>query len=219
MLATLLTAVSWRLFVAIEAGYAAASAKAESTVPMPRLTYPLLAAIFVAAAWLTGGDQLKSEAGFAAFKIPSASMCPTICMGERIVADMHAFKSRPLQRGDLILLKHPSSEGLFVKRVIAVPGDTVAPGASGSIRVNGNAFNPPAPCGLPIWEKKDSADYSTFPSISVPTGSVFVVGDNLSNSFDSRVPEFGAVSTDMVRGKPLFLYWSPSTSRIGCSVR
>jgi hypothetical protein len=46
-----------------------------------------------------------------------------------------------------------------------------------------------------------------------------VVGDNLANSFDSRTPEFGPVRADMIRGKPLYLYWSPDLHRIGCTLR
>jgi len=218
--ATIVAAVVWRLFVAAEAAYAAAAAKKpESNVPIPRFTYTFLAVMFVAAAvFVSDPDQLKTKTGFAAFKVPSASMCPTICLGERIVADMHAYKSNPLQRGDLILIKHPSSNALFIKRVIAIAGDTVAPGRSGSILVNGQPFNPPKPCSAPIFETKDAADYSMFHSNTVPEGSLFVVGDNIGNSFDSRIPEFGSATPDMVRGRPLFLYWSPSVSRIGCSL-
>jgi len=220
MVATIVAVGIWKLFVGAEAGYAAAAAKKpESTVPVPLFTYPLLAVIFIAAVVIPGPDRLKSEAGFAAFKISSASMCPTICFGERIVADVRAYKSKPVQRGDLILIKHPSFAGLLVKRVIAIAGDKVSPGPSGAIVVNGQPFNPPAPCGKPTMETNDSADYSMFHSTTVPAGSLFVVGDNLGNSFDSRIPEFGPATPGMVRGKPLFLYWSPSISRIGCSLR
>jgi signal peptidase I len=220
MVATAAAAAIWKLLVAVEAGYGATlTKKPESPLPIPRFTYSFLGVLFLAAVFIPSSDQLKSEAGFAAFKIRSASMCPTICLGERIVADMHAYKSKALERGDLILMKHSSSEGLFVKRVIAVAGDTVAPGPRGSILVNGQPFNPPGPCGRPIFKTKDSADYSMFQSTTVPEGSLFVVGDNIGNSFDSRIPEFGRATPDMVRGKPLFLYWSPSISRIGCSLR
>jgi len=60
------------------------------------------------AAFISDPDQFKSKAGFVGFKVPSASMCPTICIGERIAADMHAYKSKAPLRGDLVLIKHPS---------------------------------------------------------------------------------------------------------------
>ncbi len=219
MVATIMTLGVWKLFVAIEAAYAAATVRRpEPAVPVPRLTYPFLAVVFFVAALIPFPD-LKSEVGFAAFKVPSASMCPTICLGERLVADMHAYKSKQPQRGDLVLMKHPSLGALFVKRVIGIAGDTVSPGPSGTVVVNGEQFSAPAPCGIPVWEKMDSADYSAFQSTIVPEGAFFVVGDNLGNSFDSRIPEFGPATPGMVRGKPLFLYWSPGKSRIGCKLR
>jgi signal peptidase I len=220
MVVTILALGLWKLFVAAEAGYAAAAKKPESAVPMPRLTYPFLAIIFFVAVFIPFPD-LKSEAGFASFKVPSASMCPTICLGERFVADMHAYKLRPPQRGDLILMKHSSSDALFIKRVIAIAGDTVAPGPGGTILVKGQRFSSPAPCGTSVLPKQnpDPTGYPAFQSTSVPEGSFFVVGDNIANSYDSRIPEFGPVTQEMVRGKPLFLYWSTSYSRIGCSIR
>jgi signal peptidase I len=220
MVATILALGLWKLFVAAEAGYAAATGKKpESAVPMPQITYSFLAIIFFAAVFIPFPD-LKSEAGFASFKVPSASMCPTICLGERFVADMHAYKSKPPQRGDLILMKHSSSDALFIKRVIGTAGDVVAPGP-GAILVNGQRFSPPAPCGTNLLPQKntDATDSPLFQSTTVPEGSFFVVGDNIANSYDSRIPEFGPVTQEMVRGKPLFLYWSTSHSRVGCSIR
>jgi signal peptidase I len=221
MVVTILALGLWKLFVAAEAGYAAATGKKqESAVPVPQLTYSFLAIIFFVAVFVPFPD-LKSEAGFASFKVPSVSMCPTICLGERFVADMHAYKLKSPQRGDLILMKHSSSGALFIKRVIGIAGDTVAPGPGGTITVKGQLFNPPAPCGSSVSKKQnaDPKDYPAFQLTTVSEGSFFVVGDNLANSYDSRIPEFGTVTQEMVRGKPLFLYWSPNHSRIGCSVR
>jgi signal peptidase I len=107
----------------------------------------------------------------------------------------------------------------MVKRVIGVAGDVVQPGPGGTVLVNGQAFHPPAPCGNRAWEKEEASGFiSPFQTTKVPAGTLFVVGDNLENSFDSRIPDFGPVTPDMVRGRPLFFFWPPVRSRIGCSV-
>lgn len=96
--------------------------------------------------------------------------------------------------------------------------DTVGPGPGGPVFVNGQRFHAPASCGPPLSQTEDRADYSAFQSTTVPEGAFFVVGDNLANSFDSRIPEFGRVTADTVRGKPLYVYWSSGKSRIGCKL-
>jgi signal peptidase I len=212
----------WKVFVVIEAAYAAAKNKMpEGPVPMPRVAYPLLVISLIAGALWPSFDMVKQRSGFGAFTIPSRSMCPTICLGDRVVVDMNAYRTQKVQRGDLIVMKHASSDALFVKRVIGLPGDLVAPGPNGSVLVNGQVFRPAAPCAMPQWEKRhsDPADYSEFHETRVADGNYFVVGDNLGDSFDSRIAAFGAVTADMVRGRPLYLYWSPTLARVGCAVR
>ncbi len=219
MVATFLVVVVWKLFVAAEAAYAAASAKKpEAAVPLSWLTYALVGVIVFLANYFPTPEHVKHESGFSAYKIPSRSMCPTICVGDRIVADAYAYSSKSPERGDLILVKHKSMDALLVKRVIGVAGDVVQPGPRGSILVNGQTFRPPAPCGTFTQLNEEPVDYD-FETTKVPEGTLFVVGDNLGNSLDSRIPDFGPVTPDMVREKPLFFYWSPDRSRIGCSVR
>jgi hypothetical protein len=58
-----------------------------------------------------------------------------------------------------------------------------------------------------------------FKSTRVPEGTFFVVGDNLGKSFISRIPEFGSVVSEQMRGKPLFLFWSSGHSRMACPAR
>lgn len=91
---------------------------------------------------------LKKFGYFGAFKIPSTSMCPTICQGERIVADGDALLKNAPQREDIILLDFHSVHGLlYLKRVIAIAGDIVSE-RDGKILVNGNPTTGPAFCGL-----------------------------------------------------------------------
>jgi signal peptidase I len=151
-----------------------------------------------------------------AFKVVSGSMCPTICPGERIMADMDAYHSRSPQRGELVLLKLPETQALLIKRVIGVAGDTIEAGTKNEVIVDGKPLSLPRTCGSPVLEQNPSDELPDFSSTTVPKGSFFVVGDNLANSNDSRYPGFGLVSVDQLRGKPLFLYWSSGRSRIGC---
>lgn len=218
MVATILFLLAWQIFVAADAARNGVTFKPENPIALPKLTYPLLAIIILLGAFLPTPAHLSHESGFAAFKIPSQSMCPTICAGDRLVADSWAYRERSPQRGDLILFKHGSSGVLFTKRVIALPGDLVAPGPSGELLVNGQPFRPPVPCGGFTDPKPSGGESPDFCPIRVDDRTLFVVGDNLANSLDSRFPDFGPVTADSVRGRPLFLYWSLMRSRIGCQL-
>jgi signal peptidase I len=221
LVVTVLVVWAWRLFVTVEAAYpTAAKKKPEAAVPLPGLTYSLLVVIVLLASYFPTVDHVKQMSGFSAFKIPSESMCPTVCLGDHLIADMHAYRTKSPERGEVIILKHVPSDTLFVKRVIGVAGDVVQQGPGGTVLVNGQAFHPPAPCGDPTWAKEETpSEGLQFPATKVPAGTLFVVGDNLEHSLDSRIPGFGPITLDMVRGKPLFFYWSPAHSRIGCSIR
>jgi signal peptidase I len=154
-----------------------------------------------------------------AFRVPSDSMCPTICFNERIIAGMDAFNGRPPDRGEVILFDHPPGGEKFLKRVVAVGGDTVAPGPANTILVNGKTVDWPVVCGDPVRDEGYSSEQVEFKALTVPKDSFFVVGDNLNHSLDSRYRGFGLVQRDLAQGKALLIYWSPGKSRIGCSIR
>ena len=220
MISVVMVQVLWKIFVGVDAVHVTAKNKTpEAPVPMPRVAYPLIVILLIAGALWPSVNMVKERSGFSAFTIPSRSMCPTICLGDRMVADMKAYRTQKVQRGDVIVMKHASSDALFVKRVIGLPGDVIAPGPNGSVMVNGEAFRAPLPCAMPKWDKREPADYSEFHETIVAEGNYFVVGDNPGDSYDSRFVEFGAVTTGMVRGRPLYLYWSPTLARIGCTIR
>ena len=151
-----------------------------------------------------------------AFRVPSASMCPAICLNERVIAGMDAFNARAPQSGEVILFERDEGNTKFLKRVIGVAGDTVAPGPSNTILVNNKPLTLPPPCGENNAYAHLAAEGPPFEPVKVPKGSLFVIGDNLDNSYDSR--HFGLVSLDKVKGKALLIYWSPNTSRIGCKL-
>jgi len=156
---------------------------------------------------------------FGANRIASASMCPTFCEGDRIVVDKDAYKQTAPQRGDIVVFQFKEEKAPFVKRVIGVGGDTVAPGLGNAILVNGTAIPKPKVCKKPEVERNSDAQAVDFCPIKVSQGSLFLIGDNLNNSFDSRFPDFGLISVDKLRGKALYLYWSRDRSRIGCKLQ
>jgi signal peptidase I len=158
---------------------------------------------------------------YQAFKTTSASMCPTICEGDRIIADMDAFLKSGPHRGDVILMKHAVSEALFIKRVIAVEGDVVSV-KPGEILVNGQHLVEPQHadgCGGASMNPPPYDAMMVYAETKVPSSSFFVVGDNLANSNDTRVQGFGFVQPSQLRGRPLYIYWSPNSSRIGCPIQ
>jgi signal peptidase I len=166
--------------------------------------------------------------------VPSGSMKPTIFEGDRIVVNKLAYDLKipfttkrimawdnPL-RGDIVVLYSPADGKRLVKRVVGLPGDTVAM-TEDCLVVNGIAvsYAPPTP-GLvtgptPGGEGKliatenlgDRAHAVMIPSgthcrpafapVLVPEGAYFVMGDNRDESYDSRF--FGPVRRDQIVGR------------------
>ena len=157
------------------------------------------------------------SANLRAFRSSSDSMCPTMCENERIIAAMDAFDNQPPRRGDVILFYFGPTNVTYIKRVIAINGDSVAPGPENSVLVNGKPLELPHACGNPVRNADSYTSPIQFPATTVPKGSYFVIGDNLNNSYDSRF--FGLVKREQVRGKALFIYGSPGKSRFGCPVK
>lgn len=139
---------------------------------------------------------------FEPFYIPSPSMQPTLCPGDRIIVSKIAYRWRKPQRGDVIVFRFPLDTSRdFIKRVIALEGETVEIKNS-CVYVNGRRLNEPY---LP---KELMPNYGPF---TVPKGCYFVMGDNRNNSEDSRV--WGALASKYLVGKALVIYWPPG--RVG----
>lgn len=156
------------------------------------------AIICMGAGWNRLGGYVR-ENYVQTFKIPSVSMAPTLKSGDYIMVDMTYYRTRPPQRGDVVVLSLPEApETNIVKRIVAVGGDTVE--VSGmSLVLNGSKVETPNAS----WQ---SGGRMSFGPATVPPGSVFLLGDNRDFSKDSRHWETTFPGVDRLRGKVLYIY-------------
>lgn len=141
----------------------------------------------------------------AAFYIPSRSMEPTLLVHDRLIADKLSFslKFGKLERGDIVIFHPPPEAGMnqtekdYIKRVIGLPGDKVAI-REGLVWVNGKSLEEPYIAQEPDYDMEEE---------TVPTDSIFVLGDNRNNSKDSHA--WGFLPEKNVEGKALFIFWPP----------
>ncbi len=154
-----------------------------------------------------------------AFKIPSGSMENTLLVGDHIFVNKfiygyhipssrgRVFAYRTPERGDIIVFEFPEDPSKdFIKRVIAVPGDTVEIRDKG-VYVNDRRIEEPYvryADGSTVDGFVRSRD--NLPAVAVPPGKYFVLGDNRDRSYDSRF--WGFVDADAIVGKALFIYFS-----------
>jgi signal peptidase I len=136
------------------------------------------------------------------FIVPTGSMLPTIQLNDRVLAEKITYRFvRPPRYGDIVVFPDPNGQHPhLIKRVIATAGQAVDL-RGGHVFVNGQELVEPYVHGLPTVPL--TADYK-FP-YTVPTGDLWVMGDNRTNSGDSRV--FGPISVAEVQGHAVWTYW------------
>ena len=119
-----------------------------------------------------------------AFYIPSASMEPELNIRDRILVNKLSYRLHEIHRGDIVVFERPDCAVRdpeikdLVKRVVGLPGDKVE-GRDGGVLVNGRRL---VEDYLP--KGQTTADFGP---VEVPTGKLWLMGDNRENSSDSRV--------------------------------
>jgi signal peptidase I len=153
------------------------------------------------------------------YRIPSSSMEPTLhcaragmgCLArfsDRVLANRFIYHLRDPRRGEIVVFNTPpeakercGAGGVFVKRVIGLPGETWSE-RNGFVYINGKRLDEP-------YVKPDRRDLGgTYSPRKVPADSYFMMGDNRQSSCDSRV--WGAVERERLIGEVFFTYWPPN---------
>jgi signal peptidase I len=178
--------------------------------------------------------------------VPTGSMNPTIVEGDRILVDKAAYgwrvpfttmrltRGHDPQRGDIVIFASPEDGETLVKRVIGLPGDTVAM-RNDELLINGESVDyasapadaDGADAELPLATRRQARIYRTenlderahaimllpaiparrtFGPITVPAGQYLVLGDNRDNSKDSRY--IGFVPRDSIVGRAHHVLYS-----------
>ena len=159
---------------------------------------------------------------FQAFYIPSGSMIPTLEINDRVLVNKLSYRFGAIERGDILVFDSPeaidversfparvfrsigeatgltSPDTVLIKRVIGLPGETVAI-TDNRVFVNGEPIAEPY---LP-----DGVSMRDFEEFSVPADHVFMMGDNRNQSRDSRF--FGAIPRDDIVGRAFVTVWPP----------
>ncbi len=139
------------------------------------------------------------------FEIPSGSMENTLQVSDRVVVEKLTYRLRDPRPGEIVTFAAPDGSGReFIKRVIAVGGQTVDV-QDGVVSVDGRKH-------IEAYVNSRYKDtYSSDAPVKVPIGMVFLMGDNRTDSSDSRA--FGPQPIDHISGRAFAIYWPLSRIR------
>jgi signal peptidase I len=131
-------------------------------------------------------------------RVEGTSMLPMLEDQDRLFINKLAYRVGEIQRGDVVVFLYPHDhEKSYIKRVIALPGDTLRID-HGQVYVNGQSIKE-------SYVPRQFEDDRSQPEMTVPAHEYFVMGDHRSISSDSR--DFGSVDRDLIYGKAAFVYW------------
>lgn len=144
---------------------------------------------------------------FQPVKVEGTSMMPSIGDQQRIFVDKFFFQAgiSEIHRGDVVVFWFPRDQRIsYIKRVIAIPGDTVSV-RGGRVLLNGKPLEEPY---VPEYFR----DEAEMPPLRLSEDEYFVMGDHRNSSNDSRA--WGPVHRQYIYGKAVFAYWPLEAMRI-----
>ena len=140
------------------------------------------------------------------FYVPSGSMETTLhgcdgCNDDRLLVDKLSYRLHAVHRGDVVVFRRPpaapTDDAFLVKRVIGLPGETVA-GRGGNLYIGSRVLDEP-------YVNPACPPMPDFAPVPIPAGDVFVMGDNRCDSLDSR--RFHPVAESLIIGRAFVIVW------------
>lgn len=139
------------------------------------------------------------------YTIPSGSMEDTIMTGDMVMAEKVSYYIGAPAVGDIVTFEDPEDPSrTLIKRVIATEGQVVDL-RDGELYIDGILQDEPYTQGKPSYPLSGLGGVSISYPYTVPEGEVWVMGDNRTNSQDSRY--FGSVPIESVTAKAVMKYW------------
>ena len=145
-------------------------------------------------------------------------MEPTRLVGDCLVSDVRYYRPHKPQRGDIVIFTYPLDRTKeLIRRVIAVEGGSVEI-RDQQVYIDGRKIEDRwAAHGESTAMASDFSSDDNMAPVRVPSGFIFVLGDNRDRGLDSR--SWGPVDVRDIIAKPLYVYWAKDRSRIGAGIR
>lgn len=157
----------------------------------------LLQTVLIAGVLFLGVNLLTAR-----IRVEGISMEPSLHEGQFVVVNRIAYRWSEAERGDIIVFRFPLNPSRrFIKRVVGLPGNTVAI-RGGGVYIDGQVLDEPYLAATPRYDGE----------WVIGPGEVFVLGDNRNNSSDSQ--NWGPLPIEEIIGKAVLIYWPPSEAGI-----
>lgn len=128
-------------------------------------------------------------------RVTGVSMNNTLMDGDIVLVTRIDYRGRTPERGDVVECRFPGRDGSYIKRVIGLPGDRVI-FEEGFLTRN----------GAPVMEPYVSSVTDDY-AIDLRDDQYLLLGDNRAESYDSRMPDMGAVDADAFTGRVRWVLW------------
>lgn len=129
-------------------------------------------------------------------RVHQSSMKPTFNDGDRVIIDKTTYTLKSPERNDIVVLWDGINQQVLIKRAVAVAGDTIKITVDGQFYLNDELVNEP-------YINEETWNSPTDIEMTLPEGTLFVMGDNRNVSYDSRY-NLGYVSEKDLIGKVIF---------------